>query len=58
MLKEVETEIAKLQGIADVLRSSEGKQRKPRRGKRKPMSAAARKRISRAQKARWKAKKG
>ena len=55
-LKEVETEIAKLQGIADVLRGSEGKRGKRRgttRRKRKPMSAATRKKISLAQKARW-----
>jgi hypothetical protein len=56
MLKEVETEIAKPQGIADVLRGSEGKRGKKRgttRRKRKKMSAAARKKISLAQKARW-----
>lgn len=60
MLKEVEAEIAKLEGIADALRSSEGKPRRstgPRR-KRKKMSAAARKKISLAQKARWAKKKG
>ena len=60
MLKEVEAEIAKLQGIADVLRGSEGKRGKRRgtaRRKRKPMSKAARKKISDAQKARWAKKK-
>jgi hypothetical protein len=58
MLREVEAEIAKLQGIADALRGSTAKRGKPRR-KRKTMSAAARKKISDAQKARWaKAKKG
>lgn len=50
MLREVEAEIKKLESIADVLRGSKSKQT---RGKRKTMSAAARKKISLAQKARW-----
>lgn len=56
MLQEVESEIVKLERIADVLRglSSNGSSVK---GKRKELSAAARKRISLAQKARW-AKQG
>ncbi len=49
MLAEVETEIAKLQRIADALRGSESKQGSTGHG----MSAAARRRISLAQKARW-----
>jgi len=58
MLAEVEEEIEKLQGIADVLHGSSGKRKRRHQGKRKEMSAAARKKISDAQKARWaKAKK-
>jgi hypothetical protein len=49
MLREVEAEIAKLQRVADALRSSEPKQS----GNRGGMSAAARRKISLAQKARW-----
>jgi hypothetical protein len=52
MLGEVEQEIAKLQRVADALRGSESKHGAPR-GKRKGMSAAARRKISLAQKARW-----
>jgi len=52
MLAEVETEIAKLQRVADALRGSTPKHGAPR-GKRKGMSAAARRKISLAQKARW-----
>jgi len=52
MLAEVETEIAKLQRIADALRGSTPKYGAPR-GKRKGMSAAARRKISLAQKVRW-----
>jgi len=57
MLAEVEAEIEKLKGIAAVLRGSSPTRRR-RQGKRRSMSAAARKKISDAQKARWaKAKK-
>jgi hypothetical protein len=52
MLREVEAEITKLERIADVLRGSTAK-RGAARGKRKGMSAAARRKISLAQKARW-----
>jgi hypothetical protein len=54
MLKEVEAEIAKLQSIAQVLRGFEGSTSSATNG-RKPytMSAAARKKISLAQKKRW-----
>ena len=52
MLAEVETEIAKLQRVVDALRGSTPKHGAPR-GKRKGMSAAARRKISLAQKARW-----
>ena len=52
MLGEVEQEIAKLQRVADALRGSTAKQSRPR-GKRKTMGAAARRKISLAQKARW-----
>jgi hypothetical protein len=57
ILHDVEAEIAKLQRVADVLRGITSNGSEPR-GKRKGMSAAARKKISLAQKARWaKAKK-
>lgn len=52
MLHEVEAEIAKLERVADVLRGLSSNGNAPR-GKRKGMSAAARKKISLAQKARW-----
>jgi hypothetical protein len=52
MLQEVEAEITKLQRIADVLRGTTSNGSAPR-GERKGMSAAARKKISLAQKARW-----
>jgi hypothetical protein len=52
MLHEVEAEITKLERIADALRGSTS-ERDSRRGNRKEMSAAARKKISLAQKARW-----
>lgn len=52
MLHEVEAEITKLERIADALRGSTS-ERDSGRGKRKEMSAAARKKISLAQKARW-----
>ena len=52
MLVEVEAEIAKLQRVADALRGTESKQSSTRsRGH--GMSAAARRKISLAQKARW-----
>jgi hypothetical protein len=51
-LVEIETEIARLQHIADALRGLKSKGGAPR-GKRRAMSAAARKKISLAQKARW-----
>ncbi len=49
MLAEVEQEITKLQRVADALRGSESKQSSKRHG----MSAAARRKISLAQKKRW-----
>ena len=52
MLHEVEEEITKLKRIADALRGSTSERVTPS-GKRKGMSAAARKKISLAQKARW-----
>lgn len=52
MLGEVEAEIAKLQRVADALRGSEPKQISYR-GRGHGMSAAARRKISLAQKARW-----
>ncbi len=56
MLGEVEQEIAKLQRVADALRGSESKQ-SSKRGTGHGMSAAARRKISLAQKARWAEKK-
>jgi hypothetical protein len=59
MLEEVETEIAKLQRVADALRGTElaqGKALTSRNGGH-TMSAAARRKISLAQKARWAQKK-
>ncbi len=56
MLGEVEQEIAKLQRVADALRGSTPKYGAPG-GKRKGMSAAARRKISLAQKRRWSKKK-
>jgi hypothetical protein len=52
MLAEVEAEITKLEHVADALRGSTSKRSRPR-GKRKTMSAAARRKISLAQRARW-----
>lgn len=52
ILQEVEAEITKLERVADVLRGLTSEDRAAR-GKRKGMSAAARKKISIAQKARW-----
>jgi len=54
MLEEVEAEIAKLESVAKVLRGIDGSASPAKTG-RKPhtMSAAARRRISLAQKARW-----
>jgi hypothetical protein len=52
MLGEVEAEIAKLQRVADALRGTESKQSTSRSG-RSGMSAAGRRKISLAQKARW-----
>jgi hypothetical protein len=52
MLGEVEAEIAKLQRVADALRGSESKQ-SSNRGRGHGMSAAARRKISLAQKKRW-----
>lgn len=52
MLREVEAEIAKLERVADVLRGLTSEDGEPR-SERKGMSAAARKKISIAQKARW-----
>jgi hypothetical protein len=52
ILQEIETEITKLQRIADVLKGLKSDGGAPSH-KRKGMSAAARKKISLAQKARW-----
>jgi hypothetical protein len=52
MLREVEEEIAKLQRVADALRSS-ASEKGASSGTRRVLSAAARKKISLAQKARW-----
>jgi hypothetical protein len=52
MLREVETEITKLERIADVLRGFSSETGAPATTRRQ-MSAAARKKISLAQKARW-----
>jgi hypothetical protein len=52
ILGEVEQEIAKLQRVADALRGSESKQ-SSKRGTGHGMSAAARRKISLAQKKRW-----
>lgn len=52
MLGEVEQEIAKLQRVADALRGTETKQ-STSRSRGRGMSAAARRKISLAQKARW-----
>jgi hypothetical protein len=59
MLEEVETEIAKLQRVADALRGTELAQDKPltSRNGGHTMSAVARRKISLAQKARWAQKK-
>jgi hypothetical protein len=55
MLGEVEQEIAKLQRVADALRGTESSQTKSgtTAGTSHRMSAAARRKISLAQKARW-----
>lgn len=52
MLQEVQAEITKLERIADVLRGLGSESGEPR-NKRKGFSAAARKKMSIAQKARW-----
>ena len=52
-LVEVEQEIARLQHIADALRGISGKSATRRGSSKRPMSAAARRKISLAQKARW-----
>jgi len=52
MLRDIEAEITKLQRVTDVLRGISSNGTEPR-GNRKSMSAAARKKISLAQKARW-----
>lgn len=52
ILREVEVEITKLERIADVLRGL-GLESGEAQGKRKGLSAAARKKMSIAQKARW-----
>jgi len=52
MLQEVEAEITKLERIADVLRGLRSESGGPRT-RRNGMSAAARKKMSIAQKARW-----
>ena len=57
MLGEVEAEIAKLQRVADALRGTESK-RSASRGIGRGLSAAARRKISLAQKARWAKQKG
>jgi hypothetical protein len=59
MLVEVEQEIGKLQRVADALRGSESSQTKSgsTTGTSHRMSAAARRKISLAQKARWATKK-
>jgi hypothetical protein len=58
MLGEVEAEIAKLQRVADALRGTESNQTKSgtTTGTSHRMSAAARRKISLSQKARWEAK--
>jgi hypothetical protein len=55
LLKEVKKEIARLQKIATLLGGSTKRKGK---GTRKPMSAAAREKISAAQKKRWAKAKG
>lgn len=52
-LVEVEQEIARLQNIADALRGIGGKSVASRGNGKRTMSAAARRKISLAQKARW-----
>ena len=52
-LVEVEQEITRLQRVADALRGLSGKSAVSTNGGRRPMSAAARRKISLAQKARW-----
>jgi hypothetical protein len=56
MLHEIESEITKLERVADVLRGLTSNGAAPK-GKRQGMSAAGRRKISLAQKARW-AKRG
>jgi hypothetical protein len=60
MLAEVEQEIAKLTRIANALRGSETTHTSPRpsQGKGHSMSAASRRKISLAQKARWEKQRG
>jgi hypothetical protein len=53
MLAEVEQEIAKLQSVANALRGIESKQGNSQSTKSHGLSAAARRKISLAQKARW-----
>jgi hypothetical protein len=57
MIGEVEAEIAKLQSVADALRSIDSKKSNSPGTKPHGMSAAARRKISLAQKARWATKK-
>jgi hypothetical protein len=59
MLAEVEQEIAKLRRVADALHGTEPTQRSPRAESRRGhnLSAAARRKISLAQKARWEKRK-
>jgi hypothetical protein len=59
ILKEVEAEIAKLESVARVLRGIDGLASPVKRGRGSfTMSAAARRKISLAQKARWAKQKG
>jgi hypothetical protein len=53
MLTEVEQEIAKLESVANALRSIESKKSNSQATKSHGLSAAARRKISLAQKARW-----
>jgi hypothetical protein len=53
MLTEVEQEIAKLESVANALRSIESKKSNSQVTKSHGLSAAARRKISLAQKARW-----
>jgi hypothetical protein len=53
IIAEIDAQIGRLQQARQLLGGTTSKGRRAGKGNRKPMSAAARKKISQAQKARW-----